>query len=879
MTRYVYQFDEGDGKNRELLGGKGAGLAEMTQIGLPVPPGFTITTEACNQYQKLGRLPDGLMDEVLEHLGRLENALNRRLGDADHPLLLSVRSGAPISMPGMMDTVLNLGLNPETTEGLARLTGNRRFAYDSYRRFMQMFGNVVMHMEHSHFEALLEAMKQSLGVSRDVDLNEEHLALLIERYHELIQRETGMSFPTDSAVQLNMAIEAVFDSWKNPRAQVYRRLNKIPDSLGTAVNVQSMVFGNMGATSATGVLFTRNPNTGEPGIYGEYLTNAQGEDVVAGIRTPQPIEALAVELPAVHNELVQVAERLEHHYKDMQDIEFTVQEGTLYMLQTRSGKRTARASVKIAVDLCKAGIISREEAILRQDPVQIQRLLYRQIDPNAAADVIATGLPASPGAARGRVVFSADEAEQRGQAGEAVILVRPETTPDDIHGIVQAQGVLTSRGGMTSHAAIVARGMGKPAVTGCEAVRIDLAQELFTVSDHTILKDSWLTIDGGTGRVMLGEVPTVDPELSNEFTELLGWADHIRNLGVLANADTPDDAERARSLGAGGVGLCRTEHMFMGQERLPVVQAMILAETLDERQAALQKLLPMQQADFYGILKAMDGLPVTIRLLDPPLHEFLPDMAETQQRIDEATRAHDTKSLLKWEKVSRRTKSLFEFNPMLGFRGVRLGIVYPEIYAMQVRAIFLAQATLLKEGYHPHVEIMIPLVGVPKELELMKGLVQEVHQAVQNDEKIELRYQLGTMIEVPRAALVAGDIAKTAEFFSFGTNDLTQTTFGYSRDDAESKFLPTYLAEKILLDNPFMVLDQSGVGRLIEIAVNDGRAQRADLTVGICGEHGGDPASIAFCHRIGLNYVSCSPFRVPVARLAAAQARLGSKGE
>lgn len=874
MTRYVYQFEEADGRDRQRLGGKGAGLAEMSRIGLPVPPGFTITTEACNTYQALGRAPDGLMDEVWEHLYRLETKLNKRLGDAERPLLVSVRSGAPISMPGMMDTVLNLGLNPATTEGMARLTQNRRFALDSYRRFIQMFGNVVMNMEHARFEHILADIKRQAGVEADTDLGESHLEAVIARYQDLVREETGQPFPDDPKRQLEMAIFAVFDSWKNPRAVVYRRLNKIPEDLGTAVNVQAMVFGNMSAKSATGVLFTRNPNTGEPGMYGEYLTQAQGEDVVAGIRTPKAIAQMAEEMPATHRQLADVCSLLESHYQDMQDIEFTVEEETLYVLQTRSGKRTARAAVKIAVDLAQAGIISRAEAIRRQDPEQVQRLLYRQIDGDAAVDLLAEGLPASPGAASGKVVFTADEAEARGNAGEAVILVRPETTPDDIHGMVAAQGVLTSRGGMTSHAAIVARGMGKPAVTGCEAIRISLSDEHFSVLDRTIAKDTVITIDGGTGRVMLGSVATVDPELSPEFTELLRWTDEVRRLEVHANADTPEDAAKSREFGATGIGLVRTEHMFMQQDRLPVVQAMILADSLAARQTALDQLLPMQQQDFYGILKAMDGYPVTIRLLDPPLHEFLPDIEDSEAELRQAQEKGDGARVEQLEALLQRTRSLFEFNPMLGFRGVRLGIVYPEIYAMQARAIFLAEADLIREGYHPHVEVMIPLIGTPDELVRMKDMIADINREVQEKRGLELAYKIGTMIEVPRAALIAGAIAQHAEFFSFGTNDLTQTVFGYSRDDAESKFLPTYLGEKILQDNPFMVLDRDGVGRLIALATQEGRAVRPDLQLGICGEHGGDPRSIAFCHEVGLDYVSCSPFRVPVARLAAAQAAL-----
>lgn len=874
MTRYVFRFEEGRGDQKNLLGGKGAGLAEMSRIGLPVPPGFTITTQACNEYQQTGQYPSGMMDQVWQHLAMLEESLGKRLGDIDQPLLVSVRSGAPISMPGMMDTVLNLGLNRETTEGLAKLTDNRRFAFDSYRRFIQMFGNVVMRMEHHRFEQVLADLKSEVGVAQDPDLTPEHLESLVDRYLALVKETTGRDFPIDPREQLTMAIQAVFDSWKNPRAVVYRRLNKIADDLGTAVNVQSMVFGNMGNSSATGVLFTRNPNTGDPGMYGEYLTNAQGEDVVAGIRTPKPIADMATEMPKTFQELTDVCRLLETHYRDMQDIEFTVERQTLYLLQTRTGKRTARAAVKIAVDLVNEGVIDQKEALLRQDPEQVARLLYRQIDPEAKLDVLAQGLPASPGAASGKVVFDADEAERRGNQGEAVILVRPETTPDDIHGIVAAQGVLTSRGGMTSHAAIVARGMGKPAVTGCDQVQIYLAGNYFLVGDVRVEHDAVITIDGGTGRVVLGQVPTVEPGLSAEFNRLLSWADEHKKLGVEANADTPEDAALARELGAQGVGLCRTEHMFMGQDRLPVVQEMILAETIDERKAALARLLPMQQGDFYGILKAMDGYPVTIRLLDPPLHEFLPDIEDTERALSIARAENRHADAVRFEAVLRRSRTLFEFNPMLGFRGVRLGIVYPEIYAMQAEAIFRAEADLLEEGLHPDVEVMIPLVGTVKELTIMRDLVAEVNHKVAAERGRELPYLIGTMIEVPRAALIAGEIAKDAQFFSFGTNDLTQTTFGYSRDDAEGKFLPAYLADKILTENPFMVLDRDGVGRLIRLGLEEGRRTRSDLIVGICGEHGGDPNSIEFCHLVGLNYVSCSPYRVPIARLAAAQANL-----
>lgn len=875
MSRqWVYQFEEGNGNDRKLLGGKGAGLSEMSRIGLPVPPGFTITTEACIEFQQSHQFPDGMMDQVWANLDLLEKKLEKQLGDAANPLLVSVRSGAPISMPGMMDTVLNLGLNRETLAGLAQLTGNERFALDSYRRFIQMFGNVVMNIEHHKFEHILDEVKKNVGVVLDTDLASAHLVTLVSRYKDLVQKAAGREFPEDPHEQLEMAIRAVFDSWNNPRAKVYRKLNKIPDDLGTAVNVQSMVFGNMGSTSATGVLFTRDPNLGTPGMYGEYLTNAQGEDVVAGIRTPRSIDEMRTEMPPTFKELDEMCQLLERHYGDMQDIEFTVEREKLYVLQTRNGKRTARAAVKIAVDLVKEGVITKEEALLRQAPDQVARLLYRQIDQNAAADILAEGLPASPGAAAGHVVFTADEAEARGSNGERVILVRPETTPDDIHGIIQAQGVLTSRGGMTSHAAIVARGMGKPAVTGCEVLQINLQEEFFEVGDIRITKDTHITIDGATGRVMRGEVQTIEPTLFEEFNVLLQWADGVKRLGVEANADTPEDAAKAREFGAEGVGLCRTEHMFMGQDRLPVMQEMILAENIMQRKGPLENLQNMQQEDFYGILKAMDGYRVTIRLLDPPLHEFLPDEQETEKLRKTAQDAGNMDDVGRYDAVLRRARSLFEFNPMLGFRGVRLGIVYPEIYAMQARAIFRAQAMLLEEGHHPEVEIMIPLVGTTRELEVMKELMADVNREESRAQGRALPYKIGTMIEVPRAALIAGDIAETAEFFSMGTNDLTQTTFGYSRDDAEAKFLPTYIAEKILPENPFVTLDRDGVGRLIEWAVSAGRKTRPDISIGICGEHGGDPESIEFCHTAGLDYVSCSPYRVPIARLAAAQAQL-----
>ncbi|MDH7497924.1 MAG: pyruvate, phosphate dikinase [Syntrophomonadaceae bacterium] len=877
--KFVYLFEEGRADMKRLLGGKGANLAEMTRIGLPVPPGFTITAEACNEYNRLGRqFPEGMMDQVLEALRGLEAKTGKGFGDAANPLLVSVRSGAAVSMPGMMDTVLNLGLNDVTVAGLAALTGDERFALDCYRRFIQMFSNVVLEIEHHAFDSVMERYKRKLGLLFDYEIPAESLRAVLDEYKATVLQHTGREFPQDPQEQLVLAIRAVFDSWNNQRAIVYRKINKIPDDLGTAVNIQAMAFGNMGADSGTGVAFTRNPSTGEHELYGEFLVNAQGEDVVAGIRTPTPISRLKEELPQVYEQFTRTCKILEDHYRDMQDIEFTVERGKLYMLQTRTGKRTAAAAVKIAVDMVEEGIISREEALLRVDAEQINQLLHRQIDPSAKLDVIATGLPASPGAASGKVVFDADEAEKLGNEGEAVVLVRSETTPDDIHGIVKAQGVLTSRGGMTSHAAVVARGMGKPCVSGCEAIKINYAAQEFTVGHLTVKKGEVISIDGSTGAVMLGRVPMIDPVLSPEFETLLRWADEFRRLEVRANADTPEDAAKAREFGAQGIGLCRTEHMFMAQDRLPIVQEMILSDTEEARREALARLLPMQRGDFYGILKAMEGLPCTIRLLDPPLHEFLPGAEELAAELATMKAQGAPASQVKEKEfLLRKVHALHEFNPMLGHRGCRLGITYPEIYRMQARAIFEAVVELKKEGVEVLPEVEIPLVMDVAELALMKQEVLQAYAEVLAESGVEFEFAVGTMIELPRACVVADEIAAEAEFFSFGTNDLTQTTLGFSRDDAEGKFIPVYLEKKLLKDNPFAVLDRKGVGALMKMAVERGRATRPGLLIGICGEHGGEPSSVEFCHQIGLQYVSCSPYRVPVARLAAAQAAIREK--
>jgi len=879
MKKYVYFFDEGKGDMKSILGGKGAGLAEMTRIGLPVPQGFTISTEVCNEYYKNNqKYPLGLDEQTKDKLNKLEDASKKKLGDAKNPLLVSVRSGAAISMPGMMDTVLNLGLNDLTIQGVIDNTKNERFAYDSYRRFLQMFGNVVLGIEHDKFEHILEAVKKELKVKLDTEIDCDGLKKLVEEYKKLIKKETGKDFPQNPELQLKTAIDAVFNSWNTKRAVTYRRINKIPDDLGTAVNVQEMVFGNMGEDSGTGVGFTRNPSTGVKENYGEYLLNAQGEDVVAGIRTPLPLSNLKNDLPKVYEELIKIVKLLEKHYRDVQDYEFTIEKGKLYLLQTRTGKRTAQAALKIAVDMVEEGIINKEEAVLRVEPNQLNQLLHRRIDPSVKKEVIAKGLPASPGAAYGKVVFTADEAEESGKEGERVILVRTETTPDDIHGMVEAQGVLTSRGGMTSHAAVVARGMGKACVAGCSVLNIDIKKEIISVNDVIIKKGDFITIDGGTGEVFLGKVPTIEPKMSKEFETLLSWADKIKRLGVYANADTPEDAQKARELGAEGIGLTRTEHMFMQQDRLPIVQKMIMADTLKSRAEALEKLLPVQKGDFLGILKAMEGLPVIIRLLDPPLHEFLPNLEDTLIEVTTLKlKNSDSAELAKKEKLLEIIKSLHEMNPMLGLRGCRLGLLYPEIYDMQVEAIIDAAIELTKKGINVKPEIMIPLVSHVNEFRPICKRTRKIADEKIKSAGVKLEYKVGTMIELPRAALTADKIAEDAEFFSYGTNDLTQTTFGISRDDAEGKFLLKYVDDKILEDNPFEVLDREGVGKLVKLGTKLGRETRPNLEVGICGEHGGEPQSVEFCHSVGLNYVSCSPFRVPIARLAAAQAVLKEK--
>jgi pyruvate,orthophosphate dikinase len=854
VARYVYDFDEPADGGRELLGGKGIGLAEMTQLGVPVPAGFTITTDACRAYLREGGLPAGLEDEIAEHIGRLEARTGKRFGDPGDPLLVSVRSGAAVSMPGMMDTILNLGLNDDALAGLAGVTGNERFARDSYRRLIQMYGEVVDGIDGHRFEQALADLKRERGAQQDVDLSADDFVRLLETFTGIYRQETGDDFPQDAREQLRRAVLAVFESWQNPRAQVYRRTYNIPDDIGTAVNVVQMVFGNKGDRSATGVCFTRDPSTGETGLYGEYLVNAQGEDVVSGARTPQPIEEMRERLPDAFDQLLETMTRLEQHYRDVQDIEFTVEDDQLYLLQTRSAKRTAAASLKAAVDMTAEGLISREDAIARIDPGQLDQLLHPMIDPKAEFEVAARGLNASPGAACGAVVLDADTAAERGKAGESVILVRWETTPDDIHGLIQSKGVLTAHGGMTSHAAVVARGMGKPCVAGCEGLEIDADARTLRIGGHDLREGDKITIDGGTGRVILGDVALVPPQINEDFETVLAWADEVRRLKVRANADNAEDSAKAREFGAQGIGLCRTEHMFFGDERLPVVQEMILASDEPGRRAALDRLLPFQQSDFEAIFEAMTGLPVTIRLLDPPLHEFLPP-------LEEATDA----------RMRSRIRLLTESNPMLGTRGCRLGIQWPEIYEMQVRAIArAAKAVQERTGVAPLVEIMHPLVGFREELRRLRELTEQVMA----EEAPDLPYLCGTMIELPRAALRADEIAEVADFFSFGTNDLTQTTLGMSRDDAEGKFLTFYLEDGVIERNPFETLDQGGVGDLMRIGVERGRSTKPDIKLGICGEHGGEPASVEFCHKLGLDYVSCSPYRVPLARLAAAQAVL-----
>jgi pyruvate, orthophosphate dikinase len=876
--QFVYPFKQGDQSMKNLLGGKGANLAEMARIGLPVPPGFTVTTEACNQYLAEGeQLCSDLKADILANLKLLEEQTGRTFG-GEKPLLLSVRSGAVVSMPGMMDTILNLGLTPDNLERLASEADNRRFALDCYRRFIQMFADVVLNVGHHHFENVLTEARQRKKVRTDSELEAAELEKVVADFLVIVRKETGSEFPLDPQKQLFLAVEAVFKSWHTDRAVVYRQSQKIPDNLGTAVNIQAMVFGNLGEDSGTGVAFTRNPSNGEPLLYGEYLLNAQGEDVVAGIRTPRPLIELKEDMPAVYAQFVETCQKLEQHYHDMQDIEFTIEKGKLYMLQTRTGKRTTSAALRIAVDMVREGLIEKSDALKRIVPEQLEQLLHWRIDPSAEKKVIAKGLPASPGAASGKVVFEADMAKEMAQNGERVLLVRPETTPDDIHGIIAAQGILTSRGGMTSHAAVVARGMGKPCVCGCEELKIDLGKKLFYINDVEYAEGQLLSIDGSTGEVILGEAPLIEPQFSAEFHELLGWADAVRRLKVRANADNPEDAIRAVEMGAQGIGLCRTEHMFMAAERVPVVQKMILAANLVEREAALEELLPMQKSDFKGIFKAMAGKPVTIRLLDPPLHEFLPDREELLLEVDRLQRdGGDAVKLREKEILLQKVQQLSEFNPMLGHRGCRLGLVYPEIYRMQVRAIFLAVFELLGEGLSVdqlQPEIMIPLVGHREEMERMKSLVDKTAAELFTARQQEISYLVGTMIELPRACLVADQLAEAAAFFSFGTNDLTQTTLGYSRDDSEGKFLPFYLQQKILKVNPFAEIDREGVGSLVKMGIEKGRTSRPNLKVGICGEHGGDPASIEFFNQIGLDYVSCSPYRLPIARLAAARATL-----
>ncbi|HTQ14944.1 MAG TPA: pyruvate, phosphate dikinase [Rhizomicrobium sp.] len=889
MAKWVYSFGdgkaEGEAAMKNLLGGKGANLAEMSNLGLPVPPGFTITTEVCTFiHAHGGEYPDGLKAEAATALGKVSASAGGAFGDAARPLLVSVRSGARVSMPGMMDTVLNLGLNPATTEGLARLSGNPRFAYDSYRRFIQMYSNVVLGMEHGAFEEILDTEKEDKGVELDTDLDAGDLKRIAEAYKARVKKELGKPFPDDVEEQLWGAIGAVFGSWQSHRAKTYRRLHNIPEDWGTAVNVQAMVFGNRGDTSATGVAFTRDPATGEHLLYGEFLINAQGEDVVAGIRTPQPISRIVRErqggrkpsmeeaMPRTYAELKAIGEKLEAHYREMQDVEFTVQEGKLFMLQTRTGKRTAKAALKVAVDMVSEGLLDKRAAIGRVDPSALDQLLHPTLDPEAPREQIAAGLAASPGAATGEIAFTADEAEKMAKDGKSVILVRAETSPEDIHGMHAARGILTARGGMTSHAAVVARGMGRPCVSGAGMLKIDAAKGEMAAGRAVLGRGDVITIDGGTGQVFKGRVPTVEPELTGDFGTLMGWADTIRTLKVRANADTAHDAATARRFGAEGIGLCRTEHMFFEPDRILAVRQMILADDRAARDAALAKLLPMQRGDFEKIFREMEGLPVTIRLLDPPLHEFLP---QTDEEIAEVARAAGSTPA----RLRARAIALHEANPMLGHRGCRLGITFPEIYEMQARAILEAALAVEAAGGKPvALEIMIPLVGFKSELDFLKERISAVWSAMAAGRGGAPAYLIGTMIELPRAALRAGEIAGSAEFFSFGTNDLTQTTLGVSRDDAGT-FLTEYLAKGLLARDPFVSIDQDGVGELIRIAKERGRGARADLKLGICGEHGGDPDSIRFCHDAGLDYVSCSPFRVPIARLAAAQAACDSEVE
>ncbi len=879
------QYVGGEWENvRALLGGKGANLCEMTRIGVPVPPGFSITTEACNAYFDAGRqFPEGLWDQILEAMKDVEKKSGKRFGDPSNPLLVSCRSGGRVSMPGMMDTVLNIGLNPDTLQGMIELTGNERYAWDAYRRLVQMFGNIVKGVDRHAFENIWDEYKAKTEGGRDTDLTTDMLKDVVKDFKALYEQELGEEFPDDPYEQLHQAIAAVFRSWFGAPAMAYRNAEGLPHDWGTGVNVVTMVFGNMGWDSGTGVAFTRDAATGENVLYGEYLLNAQGEDVVAGIRTPHAIADMAKELPAQYKQFQDICDRLEHHYRDMQDVEFTIERGKLWMLQTRTGKRTAQAAVKIAVDMVNEGLITKEEAVTRIRPVQVDQFLHPQFDLNAKeeakaeGDLLALGLNASPGAAAGIAIFDADTAAERGIAGEAVILVRPETNPDDVHGMVEAEGILTQHGGMTSHAAVVARGWGKPCVAGCEAIRIDLASRRFTVNGRTIKEGDWISIDGSTGEVFAGSIATVPPSFEEEtdLTTLLGWADEIRKLGVLTNADNPEDAARARSFAAQGIGLCRTEHMFFEEERRPIVVKFIMAEDEEERLALLDQLLPFQREDFEGIFRAMDGYPVIIRLIDPPMHEFLPPREDLIEEVAQLRcTGEDPGKLAELEGMLAVVNRMWETNPMMGLRGCRAGIMYPGLTEMQTRAIFEAACNVAKEGVDVHPEVMIPLTSHVNEFHVEREKLEKVGKDVMAEKGIEVDYKFGTMIEVPRAAITADEIAKTADFFSFGTNDLTQMTYGISRDDAEGKFLLDYVKQGLLPNNPFEVLDRDGVGTLMRMCVEKGRAANPDIEIGICGEHGGEPSSVEFCHIVGLNYVSCSPFRVPIARLAAAQAAI-----
>ena len=875
MTKYVYLFKEGNASMRNLLGGKGANLAEMTKIGLPVPQGFTVSTEACTRYYEDGKtIGEDIVEQIYAALAETEKVCGKKFGDLENPFLVSVRSGARASMPGMMDTILNLGLNDVAVKGLANLTQNERFAYDSYRRFIQMFSDVVMEIPKSFFERVLDEIKESKGAKYDTDLNADDMKEIVVRFKEIYKEKMGVEFPQDPKVQLMEAIKAVFRSWDNPRAIYYRRMNDIPSDWGTAVNVQSMVFGNMGNTSGTGVAFTRDPSTGEKKLYGEYLINAQGEDVVAGIRTPQKIETLQQVMPEVYEQFVNIAQTLENHYRDMQDMEYTIERGKLYMLQTRNGKRTAAAALKIAVDLVNEGMITTDEAILKVEPKQLDSLLHPQFDAVALkkAKEIAMGLAASPGAACGMVYFTAEEATAAAKTGKKVVLVRLETSPEDIEGMAHAQGILTARGGMTSHAAVVARGMGTCCVAGCGALRVDEEAKTATIGDVVFHEGDWMSIDGSTGKVYAEAIPTVDASVSGDFATLMGWADAARKLGVRTNADNPHDAAVAVKYGAEGIGLCRTEHMFFEATRIADMRQMILSETEEQRREALAKLLPYQKADFKGMYKALEGRPMTVRYLDPPLHEFLPAKNMTEE-IEALAKELGTTT----DKIIAKIDELHEFNPMMGFRGCRLAVRYPEIAEMQTRAVIEAAIEVKQEdGYDIHPEIMIPLVGEVKELAYVKKIVLDTAKKVMDEKGVELDVKVGTMIEIPRAAVTADEIAKEAQFFSFGTNDLTQMTFGFSRDDA-AKFLGAYYDKKIYESDPFARLDQNGVGKLVQMAAKLGKQTRPDIKLGICGEHGGDPSSVMFCHKVGLNYVSCSPFRVPIARLAAAHAAILEK--